>query len=101
MTDRKVAVGEKPLYVIGIVAHLQRQSRPIRAYKRKVLSEYPVTAPEVQALHTCSIRFQNHHRRDRSKIYRPGPIDVGSRLTCGKGLAAQVGRDRQSSGDVA
>lgn len=88
MTDRKVAVGEKPLYVIGIVAHLQRQPRPIRAYKWKVLSEYPVTTTEVQALHPRTVRFQNHDRGDGSGIYRPGPVDFGNGLSCGKCLPA-------------
>jgi hypothetical protein len=54
VTDRKVAVGEKPLYVIGVVTQLQRQPRSIRAYKRKVLEEHSVTA-NVQARDTCSI----------------------------------------------
>jgi hypothetical protein len=101
MSNGEITVGEKPLHIIGVVAHLQRQTRPIRAYKRKVLSEYPVTTPEVQALHTRAIRLQNHHRRDYSGIYRPGPIDFGRGLTCGKCLPAQVGRNRQGSGDVA
>ena len=101
MTDGKVALGEKPLHVIGVAAHLQRQPRPIRAYKRKVLSEYAVTTTEIQALHPRAIRFQNHHRRDRSGIYRPSPVDFGWGFTCGKCLPAQVGGDCQSSGDIA
>ena len=100
MTDRKVVVGEKPLYVIGVAAHLQRQPRSIRAYKRKVLEEHSATA-NVQTRDTRSIGFQNHHRRDRSGIYRSRPIHVGNGLTCGKGLAAQIGRDRLLASDVA
>jgi hypothetical protein len=68
VTDRKVARSEKPLYLIRIAAYLQREPRAIRAYKRKLLSEYPVTT-DVQALHTGAIGFQNHDRRDRSGIY--------------------------------
>jgi len=44
VTDKEVTTGKKPFRVIGIVAHLQRQTRPIRAYERKVLKEHSVAA---------------------------------------------------------
>src|SRR5215468_6650413 len=43
VTDRKVTVSEKPLHVIGVVAHLQREPCSVRAYKREVLEEHSVT----------------------------------------------------------
>jgi hypothetical protein len=44
VTDGEVTTGKKPFRVIGVVAHLQRQTRPIRAYERKVLKEHSVAA---------------------------------------------------------
>ena len=44
MTDGEVTTGKKPRRVIGVVAHLERQSRPIGAYKWKVLEEHSVAA---------------------------------------------------------
>jgi hypothetical protein len=44
VTNGKIAAGEKPRRVIGVVAHLQRQTRAIRANERKVLKEHSVAA---------------------------------------------------------
>jgi hypothetical protein len=44
VTDGEVTAGKKPFRVIGVVAHLQRQPRPVGAYERKVLKEHSVAA---------------------------------------------------------
>jgi hypothetical protein len=44
VTDGEVATGKKPFRVIGVVAHLQRQTRPVRAYEWKVLKKHSVAA---------------------------------------------------------
>lgn len=44
VTDGEVTTGKKPFRVIGVVAHLQRQPRPVGAYERKVLKEHSVAA---------------------------------------------------------
>lgn len=44
VTDGEVTTGKKPFRVIGVIAHLQRQTRAICAYERKVLKEHSVAA---------------------------------------------------------
>jgi hypothetical protein len=68
MSNGKVTGGEKPRRVVRVIAHLQRQPRPVGAYKRKVLEEHSVTA-NVQTRNTGAIRFENDDRCDSSKIY--------------------------------
>jgi hypothetical protein len=48
MTDGEVATGKKPFGIIRVVAHLQRQTRPVGAYERKILKEHSVAA-DIQA----------------------------------------------------
>lgn len=99
MTDGKVPTGKKPLRVIGVVAHLQRQPRPLGAYKREVLGEHSVAA-DIQTRYTCAIRVENYDWRDRPEIYRPGPVHIRNGLTAGKGLTTQVCCDPQVPGNI-